>query len=224
LSLESKTSVASFLFKQVSFLLLSFLSNRVRNNANFSQSRKLKVWQRKWFVLKNNGGLFAFRAAEDIVPVSSTPLVGFTLVECVGDEKDKDKEFVFRLEHPSQKPLLFAAESIEIYEKFVCAMLMFSLLFIACVYVLGGSISCNLPCKRKCHRRSQPTKKPPPQRPTPWTKSTRPSRKWTHPMMTTMMRRRCRTTQSITMTTGRMAGSMLTTMPARHLRRIFEIF
>ena len=78
------------------------------------KSRTLKVWQRKWFVLKRDCALFVFRAPEDVVASRAVPLIGYTLTADADAAEGHDHALVLR--HPSSA-IVLAAESPADYER-----------------------------------------------------------------------------------------------------------
>ncbi len=79
------------------------------------KSRTLKVWQRKWFVLKRDCSLFVYRAPDDVVASRAIPLIGYTLDTLLDADGQKR---AFALRHPSNV-IILAAESQETYDRCV---------------------------------------------------------------------------------------------------------
>ena len=74
----------------------------------------LKSWKRSWYVLKRDFCLYQYRAPEDVVAQSGQPLPGFAVTKLEKDAKEGgDREFVLKITHPSNKPMMLGCESEE---------------------------------------------------------------------------------------------------------------
>ena len=74
----------------------------------------LKSWKRSWYVLKRDFCLYQYRAPEDVVAQSAQPLPGFSVARLDKAAKEGgDREFVLKITHPSNKPIMLDCESDE---------------------------------------------------------------------------------------------------------------
>ncbi len=70
------------------------------------------MWQRKWFVLRTNFCLYAYRAPDDVIATASIPLISYAVAEATPLD-GLDREFCFKLEHTGTKTLCFSADTKE---------------------------------------------------------------------------------------------------------------
>ena len=74
----------------------------------------LKSWKRSWYVLKTDFCLYQYRAPEDVVAQSAQPLPGFSVAKIEKSAKEAgDRDFVLKITHPSNKPIMLGCESDE---------------------------------------------------------------------------------------------------------------
>jgi hypothetical protein len=82
-------------------------------SANMGQKKYglLKSYKRFWYVLKRDFCLYQYRAPEDVVAQSALPFPGFSVEQTEKGAPGIDRDFVIRVTHPSQKPMLLDCDN-----------------------------------------------------------------------------------------------------------------